>query len=100
MCRRPAHHDRRMCAVRAAGRQDVRVPDGPAHDIATEKALARAALLRARSERAREPHENERRTDALLRLTAGAGTVAAYVSYGTEPSTASALTAWLERGTR
>lgn len=76
------------------------VPDLPPDDIAREKALARVTLLQARSERSREPYEDERRTDALLRLTEGAETVAAYVSYGTEPSTAGALAAWLARGTR
>lgn len=74
-------------------------PD-PAHDAAAEKARARATLMQARAERTREPDEDERRTEALLRLTEGVATVAAYVSFGAEPSTAAALDAWLRRRTQ
>lgn len=69
-------------------------------DPASEKALARSTVLQARSERLPEPDETVRRTKALLDLSAGAATVAAYVSFGTEPSTDDALAAWLARGTR
>jgi 5-formyltetrahydrofolate cyclo-ligase len=69
-------------------------------DPARGKARARATLLQARAERLGEPNEDGRRTAALLRLTEGAGTVAAHVSFGTEPSTAPALAAWLARGVR
>ncbi len=69
-------------------------------DPASEKALARSTVLQARSGRLPEPDENVRRTEALLEVTAGAETVAAYVSFGTEPSTDDTLAAWLTRGTR
>jgi 5-formyltetrahydrofolate cyclo-ligase len=66
----------------------------------TDKRTARAVLLQARAERSPEPSEDSRRTDALLELTRDATTVAAFVSFGTEPSTVGALAAWLERGVR
>src|SRR4051812_10953820 len=69
-------------------------------DPASEKVLARSTVLRARSERLPEPDERTRRTAALLELTAGAETVAGYVSFGTEPATDDLLAAWLARGTR
>jgi 5-formyltetrahydrofolate cyclo-ligase len=71
-----------------------------AHDRATEKALARSVLVQARAERLPEPQEDERRTAALLALSAGAQTVAAYLSFGTEPSTDRVLAAWRNRGVR
>jgi 5-formyltetrahydrofolate cyclo-ligase len=69
-------------------------------DPASEKALARSTVLQARSERLQEPDEDASRTAALLELTADAATVAAYVSFGTEPRTDGVLAAWLNRGTR
>jgi 5-formyltetrahydrofolate cyclo-ligase len=69
-------------------------------DKPTDKNTARAVLLQARAERQPEPGEDRRRTDALLELTAQARTVAAFVSFGTEPSTVAVLAAWQERGVR
>jgi 5-formyltetrahydrofolate cyclo-ligase len=69
-------------------------------DPVAEKAHARSALLQARAERLPEPDEDIRRTAALLDLTASAGTVAAYVSFGTEPATPATLAGWLSRGVR
>lgn len=74
----------------------MRVTSDPTQD----KARARAALLQARAERIAEPDEEQRRTDALLALSAGVETVAAYVSFGTEPSTLAALEAWRRSGVR
>jgi 5-formyltetrahydrofolate cyclo-ligase len=58
-------------------------------DIASEKAVTRAGLLAARSERLPEPNEDGRRAEALLQLPEilRADTVAAYVSFRGEPGT-------------
>ena len=78
-----------------------RVPnDAPDADSRSQKALLRSTLLQARAERLAEPHETELRTSALLALTSSASTVAAYCSFGTEPSTDPVLRSWLDRGTR
>lgn len=67
---------------------------------APDKATARAVLLRARAERMPEPDEDARRTAALLALAEPGTTVAAYVSFGTEPSTLGALDGWRRSGVR
>ena len=74
-------------------------------DPAEDKARARAALLQSRAERIAEPGEDGRRPEALLALSDGfeggdAATIAAYVSFGGEPSTLAALEAWRRRGAR
>lgn len=69
-------------------------------DTRAEKALARSALSQARAERLSVPGETAERTAALLTLAAPGDTVAAYVSFGTEPETAPALAGWLAAGVR
>jgi 5-formyltetrahydrofolate cyclo-ligase len=80
--------------------EQVPEPDIRSQMVRSRKALLRSTMLQARAERLPEPHEAELRTAALLNLTEGASTVAAYSAFGTEPSTEGALRGWLERGTR
>jgi 5-formyltetrahydrofolate cyclo-ligase len=69
-------------------------------DTPTEKALARSALSQARAERLSAPGETSERTAALLELASPGDTVAAYVSFGSEPDTSRALAGWLAAGVR